>query len=293
MHRFRSAPVVAAAALVAVALVATALAAAALAGAIPSPSQAARADPKRGVASARYLSGDPSLLTRVHPAWAYDWDWKAPRPVAGLEWVPMLWGSGSVTGTSIASLSADRRGGRAHYLLGFNEPDSGAQANMSPQQAAALWPRLESTGLRLGSPAPAVPGDGWLDRFMAIAHARKLRVDFIALHFYQDFTDPHAVDHLRAQLIAIHNHFSKPIWITEIGTLDIRSWGGYMRARPTVAAASSYMRALLPMLDGLRFVQRYAWFTDECRAAPGCPYSALYGAAGRVTGLGRIYSSQS
>jgi hypothetical protein len=205
----------------------------------------------------------------------------------------MLWGSGSVTAHSIASLTADRRTGRARYLLGFNEPDSGGQANMSPGRAAALWPRLQSTGLRLGSPAPAVPGDGWLDRFMAIARSRGLRVDFVALHYYQDFTDPHAVDHLRSQLIAIHRHFGKPIWITEIGALDIRVWGAHMHSLPSGALASSYMRKLLPMLDGLSFVQRYAWFTDECRAAPGCPYSALYDAGGHLTDRGRIYSSQS
>jgi Glycosyl hydrolase catalytic core len=261
--------------------------------AIPSLSLAARADPKRGVASAKFLSHDPAVLARVHPAWAYDWSWETPRPVAGLEWVPMIWGSGSVTPRSISSLTADRRAGRAHYLLGFNEPDSGGQANMSPTQAAALWPRLQSTGLILGSPAPAVPGDGWLDRFMAIARARRLRVDFIALHYYQDFTNPQAVDQLRSQLIAIHRRFGKPIWITEIGALDVRSWGGYMQSRPSGGLASSYMRKLLPMLDGLSFVQRYAWFTDFCSSAPGCPYSALFDRGGALTERGRIYRSQS
>ena len=256
-------------------------------------SLAARAGTKRGVASAKFLSHDPSVLAGAHVAWAYDWSWEAPRPVGGLEWVPMIWGAGSVTARSIGSLSADRRAGRAHYLLGFNEPDSGGQANMSPAQAAALWPRLQSTGLILGSPAPAVPGDGWLDRFMAIARARGLRVDFIALHYYQDFTNPQAVDQLRSQLVAIHRRFGKPIWITEIGALDIRSWGGHMQSRPSGALAGSYMRRLLPMLDGLSFVQRYAWFTDFCSSAPGCPYSALFDRGGALTQEGRIYRSQS
>jgi hypothetical protein len=204
----------------------------------------------------------------------------------------MIWGAGSVSTRSIGALNADRRSGQAHFLLGFNEPDSGAQANMTPERAAALWPRLESTGLRLGSPAPAVPGDGWLDRFMAIAGARRLRVDFIALHFYQDFTDPHAVDQLRAELVSIHRRFGRPIWITEIGALDIRAWGEHMHASPTATLASSYMRSLLPMLDGLRFVGRYAWFTDRCNSVGGCPYSALYDPGGRLSPRGRIYSLQ-
>lgn len=264
--------------------------AAVLAGALALPSLGAATHPKRGVASAEYLADHPGALTPLHARWAYDWSWEPPARTPRLEWVPMVWGTGSVTRQSISALTADRRSARASALLGFNEPDSGSQANMSPQQAASLWPRLESTGLRLGSPAPAVPSDGWLDRFMALARARKLRVDFIALHFYQDFTDPHAVDELRGELIALHRHYRKPIWITEIGALDIRPWGEHMHTSPTPALAGAYMRRLLPMLDALSFVERYAWFTDACRSAPGCPYSALLGRGGRLTARGRIFS---
>jgi hypothetical protein len=47
------------------------------------------------------------------------------------------------------------------------------------------------------------------------------------------------------------------------------------------------------MLDGLSFVRRYAWFTDYCAKAPGCPYSALFDGGGHPTPLGRLYRSQS
>ena len=40
-------------------------------------------------------------------------------------------------------------------LLGFNEPDLAEQANMTVEKALELWPRLEATGMRLGSPAVA------------------------------------------------------------------------------------------------------------------------------------------
>jgi hypothetical protein len=264
-----------------------------LAAALSPPTAATSTNPKRGVASARFLSSDPAVLERIQPAWAYDWSWQAPAQAPGIEWVPMVWGAGSVTSIAIHALTADRRSGRARFLLGFNEPDSGSQANMTPEQAAALWPRLESTGLRLGSPAPAVPDDGWLSRFMAIARTRHLRVDFIALHFYQDFTDPQAVHELRSQLISIHRRYGRPLWITEIGALDIRAWGEHMHSAPSTALAIAYLRRLLPMLDGLGFVQRYAWFTDFCAGAPGCPYSALVNRSGTPTALGRLYSPQS
>ena len=50
---------------------------------------------------------------------------------------------------------------KTKHLLGFNEPDNKAQANMTVDRAIQLWPKLQATGLRLGSPAttgPAAPG---------------------------------------------------------------------------------------------------------------------------------------
>lgn len=203
----------------------------------------------------------------------------------------MVRGAGSVTPEVLRSLRADARTERARYRLGFNEPDSGSQANMSPAHAARLWPQLERTGLTLGSPAPQVPGDGWLSQFMALARQHHLRVDFIALHYYQDFTDPHAVSELRQQLIGIHDRYRKPIWITEIGAIDIRSWGEYMERRPTTGMADGYMTRLFAMLDRLPFVQRYAWFTDNCWNAPGCRFGSLFTGSGRLTSAGHAFAS--
>jgi hypothetical protein len=247
----------------------------ALAAAPVCPGTANAASSKRGVAAARFLATDPGALTRLGAHWAYDWSARVPNRRLPLAWVPMVWGAASVTSSTIAELRRERASGRARELLGFNEPDSHTQSNMSPQLAASLWPRLESTGLRLGSPAPAVPGDGWLDAFMAIAAHRHLRVDFIALHAYQDFTDPNAVADLRRELTAIHAKYHRPLWVTEIGTVDIRIWGRRMLHTPTKAMARSYMKRVLPMLNALPFVQRYAWFTDNCWNHAECRLSTL------------------
>jgi hypothetical protein len=204
----------------------------------------------------------------------------------------MAWGAGSLKPSVISALRAAHRTGRARELLGFNEPDSPSQSNLSPSRAADLWPALERTGLRLGSPAPAVATDGWLARFMAEARARGLRVDFIALHYYQDFTDPQAVAELRRQLVSIHRQYGKPIWITEIGALDIRRWHEPMAHPPTPGLAVVYLRKLFAMLDGLPFVERYAWFIDDCWSDSACGrFSSLLTRTGRPTGLGMAYRS--
>jgi hypothetical protein len=254
----------------------------AVAGAVPTPS-------KVGIASSMYLKSDPARLSALGASWAYNWSATPPPRDSRLQWVPMVWGSGSVTPGSLAVLRQARRSGEAHYLLGFNEPDSGSQSNMTPEQAAALWPKLESTGLELGSPAPAVPTDGWLAQFMKLARERHLRVNFIALHYYQDFTNPDAVASLRTQLVALHDEFHKPIWITEIGALDTRAWGEPMLHAPSGARAASYMGRLFAMLDALPFVQRYAWFTDDCWNDAGCHSSSLFNGSGRLTIVGREF----
>jgi hypothetical protein len=246
---------------------------------------------KLGVASARYLNGDPAKLTAIGATWAYDWSASEPAADHSLAWVPMIWGSGSITPAVLASLRRARRSGVAHYLLGFNEPDSGSQSNMTPAQAAALWPRLESTGLVLGSPAPAVPTDGWLAKFMRLAAQRHLRVNFIALHYYQDFTNPDAVAQLRTQLLQIHHEYHRPIWITEIGALNIRSWGEPMLHAASPGRAVSYMRKLFAMLNTLPFVQRYAWFTDDCWNDVACRDSSLFTGKGRLTPAGHEFQS--
>lgn len=273
---------------------ALALAAAAVA-AVPVASAShrhVRPNPKRGVGSTWYLWFGPKTLTRVGATWAYDWSSKLPKAVPGLEWVPMVWGARSVSPSVLRALSSYAHARRARYLLTFNEPDQRSQANMTPAQAAALWPALEKTGLKLGSPAPAIWFGRWFQQFMAIARARHLRVDFIALHFYQDFTVPNAVALLRSHLLAVWKLYHRPIWVTEIGTADSRAWGKRMLRTPTAARALSYMRRAMAMLDGLPFVQRYAWFTDRCWHEKGCQLSSLFSdGRGHETSLGKLYAT--
>src|SRR5579872_1046603 len=249
-------------------------------------------NPKRGVGSTWYMWFGPQALTRVGASWAYDWSTKLPKAVRGIEWVPMVWGARSVSPRVIRTLSSYARTGRARYLLTFNEPDQRSQANMTPAQAAALWPALEKTGLKLGSPAPAIWFGKWFQQFMALARARHLRVDFIALHFYQDFTVPGAVALLRSHLLAVWNRYHRPIWVTEIGTADTRAWGKPMRYTPTTARSLRYMRQVLAMLDSLPFVKRYAWFTDRCWHESGCQVSSLFSdGRGHETSLGKLYAT--
>ncbi|MGX6450012.1 glycosyl hydrolase, partial [Patulibacter sp. S7RM1-6] len=252
--------------------------------------------PLVGVASGRYAAaGDAARLRDVGARWAYDWAHESRlRPGSGVEFVPMLWGADSVTDATIAQLTADRRDGAAHALLGFNEPDVAGQANMSPARAIALWPRLESTGLRLGSPAVGSPysrsqsdrSKTWLGDFMTRARRQGRRVDFVALHFYGDYTDPATVRWIERDLRLVHARWKLPIWVTETGSIPAWKWVSRApHARPTATRARAHLRRLARMLDRLGVVERWAWFMDRCTG--DCRSSALFDARGRRTALGR------
>ncbi|MFI8193234.1 glycoside hydrolase family protein [Streptomyces sp. NPDC085946] len=225
------------------------------AGAAPATADAAG---KKGV-SAWNFPGAGEALRDSGSGWFYTWAADPQQITAppGVEFVPMIWGAGSVTD---AELDRARRQGTA--LLGFNEPDMPGQADMTVEQALDLWPRLQSTGLRLGAPAVAYGGDtpgGWLDRFMRGAAARGHRVDFIPVHWYgSDFDPARATGHLRSYLQAVYDRYRKPIWLTEYALTDFSS--GTPRY-PSRSQQAEFVRQSTAMLGQLPYVERYAWFT--------------------------------
>ncbi|MEU5270109.1 glycoside hydrolase family protein [Streptomyces hygroscopicus] len=218
----------------------------------------AAAGQKKGV-SAWNFDGVTGAMADAGVGWFYTWASGKERiePPAGVEFVPMIWGAGSVTDTEL-----DRARSEGTTLLGFNEPDLAGQADMSVERALELWPRLQSTGMRLGAPAVAYGGDvadGWLDRFMKGAADRGYRVDFIPLHWYgADFDPTRATDQLRGYLQAVHDRYQKPIWLTEYALTDFST--GTPRY-PSPEQQAAFVTKSTAMLQGLSFVERYAWFT--------------------------------
>jgi hypothetical protein len=222
-------------------------------------------------------------LSAVAASWYYNWgpsNKDMPGP-AGVEFVPMVWGAASVTDATLATAKSE-----GTVLLGFNEPDMGGQANMSVEQALDLWPRLQATGRRLGSPSVAYGGadpGGWLDQFMAGAKARGYRVDFIALHWYGGDFSSAAVGQLRSYLRAVHDRYGLPVWLTEFALIRFDSGGA---SYPTDAQQAAFVTGATKMLEGLSYVQRYAWFGLP---ATSTSHTGLYRADGTLTAAGRAY----
>jgi hypothetical protein len=246
---------------------------------------AARAATARKGISVTDVSGASQALADVKAHWFYNWS-ATPGSVtqpSGVEFVPMIWGAGSVTDANLAQAAQ-----HGTELLGFNEPDLAGQANMTVQQALDLWPRLQATGLRLGAPAVAYGGDtagGWLDRFMSGAASRGYRVDFIPLHWYGGDFSSAAAGELRGYLQNVYNRYHKPIWLTEYALTD---YSTSTPRYPTGQQQVDFINSANTMLNGLSFVEKSAWFTLSAASSPTGLYNGTTanasGAAYRALG---------
>jgi hypothetical protein len=255
----------------------------------PSPSRTAtkaappaRSAAKKGVGVWDFPAASAGLKA-VGASWYYNWgpsNDRMPGP-AGVEFVPMVWGAANVTDGTLAKVK-----GKGRTLLGFNEPDMAEQANMTPARALELWPRLQATGMRLGSPAVAwgaADSGRWLDQFMAGAEQRGYRVDFIALHWYGSDFSAAAVGHLKSYLRQVYAKYRLPIWLTEFALIKWDASGAHY---PADAQQAAFIDGATRMLQGLSYVERYAWFGLPATAGSG---TGLYRASGSLTPAGQAY----
>lgn len=226
--------------------------------------------------------------------WYYTWGTTIPTAQEAnmppnSEFVPMFWGAGNVNSTNINKLITLKNQGKIKYVLGFNEPDLAEEANMTVDQALNLWPQLESIGLPLVSPAtsyPSLAADSWFVRFMDGAQARNLRVDYIAVHLYVGGNPGTYIKILQD----VYARYGKPIWITEFAVRDDNTGGNPANNIYTPEMILAFMENLLPQLEALPFVFRYAWFNPSPTMAGLWP-CALFNQNGSLTILGDYYKS--
>jgi RNA polymerase sigma factor (sigma-70 family) len=250
----------------------------------PAPAPTTLTSERKGVATWD-ATGVRQDLAASGASWYYDWG-ATPGGIAtpaGVSFVPQIWGAADVTAATLAQAKSE-----GSVLLGFNEPDLSSQANMTVAQALDLWPQLEATGMTLGSPAvssgAATPGS-WLEQFMAGAKARGYRVNFITVHWYGgDFQTAAAVQQLETYLQAIYDQYHLPIWLTEFALTD---YSGSSVTFPTEAQQAAFLTAATTMLDGLPYVQRYAWFALPVSAGGGT--TGLFNAGPSATEVGRAF----
>ena len=156
------------------------------------------------------------------------------------------------------------------HILGFNEPDIPAQANLSPDLAKQAWIEyLEPYAgkAKLGSPAvcngPAPMGLTWLSAFLDTCGS-SCTVDFINIHWYGLATDDGVADFKDHVSRAAKVAGGREIWITEF------------QPSGSVADQAAFMDKILPWLDDSQSgVARYAYYQVDAILASGSGLTEL------------------
>lgn len=213
---------------------------------------------KRGVSENAFTLTEEMDVLVPGCSWLYNW---ANTPTSNAdymsddtwEFIPMCWN---------ANYNSDniRNYCKAHpetkYLLGFNEPNFVAQANMTPESAAAAWPQVKALadelGLELVGPAVNYSPDGpendpytWYAKFVELVGLDAF--DYIAIHNYSGGSGG-----MKDMIDRFYSLYGKKIWVTEFC-----SWSG---DNITAEAQIASMIEQLEYLEKEDKVFRYSWF---------------------------------
>lgn len=249
---------------------------------------------KRGIAYGRHSPQDLAALS-PEVTWWYNWGIKPENEVAGVfdeygfDFVPMTW-NGSYNEAELRAYLQSHP--ETKYILAFNEPNFKEQANMTPSQVAAQWPRLEAIAddfdLEIVGPAVNYCGNcvsengttytdpfEYLDDFFAACP--DCRVDHIAVHCYMNSAS--ALEWYIGQF----KRYGKPIWLTEFNAWDDAADFGIEEQRDYMIQAVNY-------LESEPSVFRYAWFIGRWNGINNYPHIELLGSNGHLTTLGDVYT---
>lgn len=164
------------------------------------------------------------------------------------------------------------------HVLGNNEPDNSGDAKEQYIKREDIektlfsngaWSESQTTGMRIGSPAPSGDIGGWLVDFMDLCRKYNQRIDFIALHIYwhssgQSFSD---------RVNWVYDLFKRPVWITEWNygaNWTDESWpdGNRGAGKNNQAHALAGIKDIVTSLENNPHLERYLIYNwvEDCRS---------------------------
>lgn len=185
----------------------------------------------------------------VNCTWYYDWNIGGDAASPNYDYAGIRQNNGWPAYTDIINKGVN-------HISGFNEPDDANQSNLTVDQAYDNWSGMYSTGLRVGSPAPANPESSWITNFLAKCDSFNKRVDYVPIHCYWGGQTP---AQWYSRLLAIYNRVKRPLWITEWN--NGANWTTETWPTDTTAQFTKQyndMVGILNVLDTASFVERYA-----------------------------------
>lgn len=248
--------------------------------------------PKRGVSYSFALPDIDMPLLGNHISWFYNWgtaisdDLNTIAKQYEVDYFPMAW-NGAFNADNIRAYKAANP--NCEYILAFNEPNLTDQANMTPTQAAAEWPKLKNLAtelnLKIVSPAmnygtlanysdPIV----WLDEFFTLVPLED--IDAIAIHCYMGNASS------LKSYVERFKKYGKPIWMTEFC-----AWENFI---VNATAQMNFMSEAIQYMEQEPMVARYAWFIPRTSGAvDSYPYMQLLTKSDpfELTPLGKVFNN--
>lgn len=247
---------------------------------------------KRGV-SFNFTNVQDLPLLSPAISWAYNWGNDQNSSAAlwfdsnQMDFCPMCW-NGNYNANKIREYVEEHP--NTKYLLGFNEPNLTDQCNMTPAQAAEIWPdvvalakelnlKLISPAMNYGTLAGYHDPIKWLDEFFAQPQVSLDDIYAISIHCYM--ASPSAVK----DYIKRFEKYGKHIWMTEFCAWD--------PVPSNVEKQMDYMCSVLNHMEQNDKIERYAWFIPRASGkVDSAPFMQLltHGAKVELTPLGQIYT---
>jgi len=196
--------------------------------------------------------------------WFYKWSNNGSSDISR-EYVPMAWGKGAAD--DLNDIEIIKQKYKSTHLLAFNEPDncndqSGQYGNMCVLDTSLVYYKnLLKTGLRMVSPATRqAEVFSWLNEFNYKAENQEIRIDVIAVHWYDWNSNPQNSPNANPQdiynrfvnyLENVYNLYGLPIWITEFNANRYRNeW-----------VHRQFLQLALPYLEETEYIERYSFFS--------------------------------
>jgi len=239
---------------------------------------------KKGIGwTSSHSCSDLKLLSEI--SWTYGWSQYPDGNIVscmnqlGISFVPMQWGAGGID--DLESNVWTNSG----YILGFNEPNVASQSNLSPAEAASLWPQIEAVAdkynMLIGSSSAAPGGnispEQWHDEFFG--NCTTCRVDFITIHVYEC-----TIGGLQYWVDTVVK-YNKSIWLTEFSSA--------CGASQPESDDYSYMTAALSWLDSQPQIERYSWYGTRIAPNDGYlgPNASIFSLqCSSLSNLGELYN---
>ena len=202
--------------------------------------------------------------------WFYKWSNNGDSDL-DREYTPMAWGKGAADDDNDIEIIKSKY--KSTHILAFNEPDdcngqSGQYGNMCVVDTSlTYYKNLLKSGLRMVSPACRQDAVfNWLNEFNSKAIDENIRIDVIAVHWYDWGSNPQNSPNANPQdvfnrfvnyLESVHQMYGLPIWITEFNANRHRNeW-----------VHRQFLQLALPFLEETDYIERYSFFPPTTQVA--------------------------